>query len=107
MTRAPYLKAAIMSAVLLALYGGFTLATWKAVPRSKFPPPAPMAMGHVPRSFACQMKFPSKTAFAIACVPDCRYKPDAVPPDRSTFIGMITASQTAPAMWHRACDGKK
>jgi len=111
--RAPYLKAAIILAVLAALYGGFWLVTRKSVLASHFPPPRAMDMGHVARGFVCTFHVPPKGApargqlqllFTWTCVPDCRTAPE--PPDTSTFVGSITAAQTMPAVWHRACDGK-
>jgi hypothetical protein len=102
---APYLKVAIMFAVLAALYAGFYLLTRKPMSRQHFPPPPPMAMGHTPRGFLCKFRFPQKMLFTVACVPDCRTAPAA--PDTSTFFGIITAEQTTRAIWHRACDAKQ
>ena len=97
--RAPYLKAAILFAVLLALYGGFRFTTWETERQRERERDATP-----PRGFFCNMTIQSKTEFTITCVPDCSTRP--APPDTSTLLGMIAADQMTPAIWHKACDGK-
>ena len=107
--RAPYLKAAALFVVVLVLYGGFRFATWETERRRE------MAMGHEAPGFFCKFTFPPQTPhrpgdrspqllFTFDCIPDCSTRP--APPDKSAFVGWITAAQTTPAIWHKACDGK-
>ena len=105
MMRAPYLKAALIFAVLLALYGAVFLATRKSFAPLPFKMHEQTAADHVPSAFNCQMQVLSQKSFKLTCVPDCRYKPGPVLPyDQSDIVRMLAADQTTPAAWHQVCD---